>query len=429
MEPGVQPVLEMDFPEPLQALLALLHREAMALGVGRLALVGGAVRDGLLHQRSGPRSLRRPLPPLPDLDLVVEGDAAVLARSLQARLGDQRMSRCVVHQAYGTAELVLDGTLLDLATARRETYPSPGENPVVEPGDLASDLARRDFSVNAMAIVLGASSCTTALLDPYGGRSALTTGELSFLHLGSVADDPTRVIRAARYAARLGFALDASGCAQVRATIQAWPWSRRHGDAPGQAPPAPSTRLRMELDRLIEREPWSQALHLLQTWGAFNCWTLPFSWISNGDEPAPAGRLGVPLLPALLISASDPMGLAQRLQLPQQQQHLLQQALDLMVWLEVKEHDQIKSGAPLADWSPADWTQALEGHGWSPQAVALALAVNHVYWRPLLRWWGRWRHVTSPQSARELIAAGWTPGPSLGAELQRRRLLRLCSMH
>ena len=92
MEPPVQPVLEMDFPEPLPALLALLHREAVALGVGRLALVGGAVRDGLLHQRSAQRSSRS-LPPLPDLDLVVEGDAAALARSLQARLGDQRLSR------------------------------------------------------------------------------------------------------------------------------------------------------------------------------------------------------------------------------------------------------------------------------------------------------------------------------------------------
>ena len=193
MEPPVQPVLEMDFPEPLPALLALLHREAVVLGVGRLALVGGAVRDGLLHQRSAQRSSHS-LPSLPDLDLVVEGDAAALARSLQARLGDQRLSRCVVHEAYGTAELVLDGILLDLATARRETYPAPGDNPVVQPGDLASDLARRDFSVNAMAIVLGASSWSDALLDPHGGRSALAAGELSFLHAGSVESSTDDVV-------------------------------------------------------------------------------------------------------------------------------------------------------------------------------------------------------------------------------------------
>lgn len=428
MEPPVQPVLEMDFPEPLQPLLALLHREAVALGVGRLALVGGAVRDGLLHQRSAQGSSRT-LPPLPDLDLVVEGDAASLARSLQARLGDQRLTRCVIHEAYGTAEFVLDGTLLDLVTARRETYPAPGENPVVEPGDLASDLARRDFSVNAMAMVLGASSRFNALLDPHGGRAALVAGELSFLHAGSVTDDPTRVIRAARYAARLGFALDASGCAQVRDTIQAWPWPWRHGDAVGQAPPALSTRLRMELDRLIEREPWPQALDLLQAWGAFDlldpALQLDRRWRRRLRR---AGYLGVPLLPALLIGATDPVAVAQRLQLPQQQQHLLQQALDLMAWLEAADHGDTEASGCLADWSPADWTQALEGHGWSPQAVALTVAANHGCWRPLLRWWGRWRHVTSPQSARELIAAGWTPGPSLGAELQRRRLQHLLCM-
>ena len=150
------------------------------------------------------------------------------------------------------------------------------------------------------------------------------------------------------------------------------------------APPALSTRLRMELDRLIEREPWSEAVHLLQTWGALElldpALQMDRRWRRRLHR---AGHLGVPLLPALLIGASDPVAVAQRLQLPQQQQHLLQQALDLMAWLE--------AGAPLADWSPADWTLALEGKGWSPQAVALTVAATHHCWRPLLRWSGRWR--------------------------------------
>ena len=124
-----------------------------AVQAGRVALVGGAVRDLLLH-----RVHNDPWLGVPDLDLVVEGPASALVEALVAQLGPGVVQRCQEHGAYGTVELELnlsgEPLLLDLATARRETYPVPAENPQVSFGCLADDLARRDFSINAMALEL-----------------------------------------------------------------------------------------------------------------------------------------------------------------------------------------------------------------------------------------------------------------------------------
>ena len=412
MGPPVQPVLAMDLPGVDPSLLALVSEQAAAIGIGRVALVGGAVRDGLLHNRNCDswRVCR-------DLDFVVEGDAVALAEALLLRVGSERMPRLQTHPAYGTAELEIDGLLLDLASARRESYPSPGANPLVTLGDLESDLDRRDFSVNAMAMVLGEASMEAGLIDFHKGSQDLELRELVFLHPGSVADDPTRVVRAARYAARLGFTLGSDGLAQVARGVQKWPWTWRSGDPAKAAPPALSTRFRMELELLFEKEPWSHALQFLEDWGAF-----PLLDPQLQNDPRRmlrlrrAARLGLPLLPALLLGACAPLEVAERLQLPLQQIRWLEQVQEIFIWLG---SDAMQ--APELSWTPVDWTESLERQGWSAEAVALAVAGSERHWRPLLRWWGRWRHLTSPKSAKTLIAEGWAPGPQLGTELKRRR--------
>lgn len=149
-------------------------------------LVGGAVRDLLLgHPRA-------------DVDLVVEGDVAALAERLGGAAAE--------HERFGTVKVEVEGHEVDIATARTETYPEPGSLPVVAPADdVEADLGRRDFTINAMAIPLDGE---VRLLDPYGGRADLEQGLLRILHSRSFEDDPTRAIRAARYASRLGFALE-----------------------------------------------------------------------------------------------------------------------------------------------------------------------------------------------------------------------------
>ena len=395
----------MDLPGVPSSVLEALQGAARSLGIPRLALVGGVVRDQLLHQRCG-----RAWSGVADLDWVVEGDAAALVAELVRQLGSERITNVQEHGSFGTVALQLDGIPLDLATARQEHYPAPAENPVVRAGTLGADLARRDFTVNAMALDL----VTGELVDLHHGQEDLASGQLQFLHAGSVQDDPTRVIRAARYAARLGFQLEEESCAQIRSTIQQWPWGWRHGDAALEAPPALATRLRMELERLLEREPWPQALDLLEQWQA-----LPLLDSQLQQDPRRtqrlhwARRLGLPLMPAFLLGAADPLGAAQRLQIPGKQQQWLQQCGALRDWLV--------ETPPALDANPSIWSTALEQQGCSPEGVALAVTLRPPQWKPLLRWWGRWRRIQARQTARDLIAEGWQPGPAIGEELRRQR--------
>jgi hypothetical protein len=113
-----------------------------------------------------------------------------LARRLAAG-GEVRLQSCREHGLYGTVEIELEFPagnqasdpsgqptlpttyLLDVATARQEHYPVPGENPVVRFGSLDDDLARRDFSINAMALVFAFPGPGLRLLDPHGGGADL----------------------------------------------------------------------------------------------------------------------------------------------------------------------------------------------------------------------------------------------------------------
>ena len=151
-------------------------------------LVGGAVRD-----------LLRGATPI-DLDLAVEGDAEEAARTVASRLG----AEAVEHERFGTASVHLADSTVHFATARRECYPEPGALPEVEPASIEEDLGRRDFTINAMAMALPDGP----LVDPHGGQADLKDRIVRVLHERSFVDDPTRLLRALRYEARIGGRLD-----------------------------------------------------------------------------------------------------------------------------------------------------------------------------------------------------------------------------
>ncbi len=165
-------------------------------------LVGGPVRDALLGRLSE------------DVDLAVERGARVLAEDLAFRLG----GRAIEHAEFLTAAAhFADGDIVDVVTARRESYPAPGALPQVHPGTIEEDLLRRDFAMNAIAYELDSGT----ILDPAGGRADLDARRVRILHERSFIDDPTRVFRALRLAARLGFALEPATEARLREAIEA----------------------------------------------------------------------------------------------------------------------------------------------------------------------------------------------------------------
>lgn len=161
-------------------------------GLSPAYLVGGALRDLLRGEESV------------DLDVAVEGDAPATARELAERLDGE----AVEHERFGTATVSVEGMTVDLATTRRERYARPGALPEVEPATLVEDLARRDFTVNAMAAALAPVELGR-LHDPHGGVPDLAAKVVRVLHYRSFVDDPTRLLRAVRYEVRLGFAMDA----------------------------------------------------------------------------------------------------------------------------------------------------------------------------------------------------------------------------
>jgi tRNA nucleotidyltransferase (CCA-adding enzyme) len=220
----------MDLRRALESTYPELSEVAAAAAGAPLYLVGGAVRDLLLGRGRA------------DMDLVVVGEAADLAGRLDAET--------VENERFATAKARLSGHVVDIARARTESYPRPGALPEVEPADsIGADLARRDFTVNAMAVPLQGEP---RLIDPHGGRDDLEAGLLRVLHDRSFADDPTRALRAARYAARLGFGLDAETEALLRSA---------------DLSTVSSDRREAELLRLADEETALRGLELLDAWG------------------------------------------------------------------------------------------------------------------------------------------------------------------
>jgi tRNA nucleotidyltransferase (CCA-adding enzyme) len=357
--------------EALDALRAL-PCGARALGAFEpgdgVHLVGGAVRDLLLGRT--PR----------EVDLVVEGDLDAAA----ARLGSAEVT---AHDRFGTARVLFGDCEIDLARARRETYLRPGALPEVEPASLAEDLRRRDVTVNAIALDLDGRvhAVPQALED-------LEAGVLRVLHDRSFVDDPTRLWRVARYAARLGFAVEP----RTRALAREADPSTVSGD-----------RLGAEL-RLALREPDPSAA--LRAARDLNPRLLP-----DGFDPDPRGLPdALALLPAgegrpdLLTLAAATAGI---------------DAMTLLRWLDdmgfvASERDTVaaasrfSTGAPLrAARTPSEIARAARG---APlEAVALAGGEN------ARRWIEDLRHVRLEITGADLLATGVPQGPEIGERLRR----------
>ena len=172
------------------SVLRELSQLASGLGID-LYLVGGSVRDVLANA------------PLTDVDIMASDNPERLIESIRGR-GDAKVQKA---SAFGTWSVTVRGVEMDVSTARRETYERPGALPTAFPGTIEDDLARRDFSVNAMAISLSEDSWGD-LLDPHDGVTDLSRGVIRVLHDRSFEDDATRILRAIRYSYRLNFRLE-----------------------------------------------------------------------------------------------------------------------------------------------------------------------------------------------------------------------------
>ena len=159
-------------------------------------VIGGYVRDLALNRHSK------------DIDVVTVGDGIALARAVGRRLPGK--GRVTVFKNFGTAMLpTREAGKIEFVGARRESYRAESRKPEVEAGTLEEDLARRDFTINALGLSLNADDFG-ALVDRFGGMRDLATQTLRTPLDPDItfSDDPLRMMRAVRFASQLGFDIE-----------------------------------------------------------------------------------------------------------------------------------------------------------------------------------------------------------------------------
>ena len=323
----------------------------------RLYLVGGAVRDLFLG-----------LAPPGDLDVAVDGNVEAVA----GRLGVPGTT----HERFGTASVELGPTRIDLARTRTETYSRPGALPDVAPAGIEQDLARRDFTVNAIAVPLDGSR---AIIDPHSGTVDLADELIRVLHRDSFRDDPTRALRAARYCARLGFQLEEETRKLLtEADLMTISAERRHA----------------ELLRLAEEPAAAVGFALLADWA-----------LASVDAGAPQ-RVQASLD---VLAGGDWAGVAERAQ---------------VVLAAAMPDPALEAGIlRLASARPALPSEAIGlTRGRSGVELVLARAAGGAW---LDRWVHEWSKVRLEISGDDLIAAGIAQGPAIGRALHAALVAKL----
>jgi tRNA nucleotidyltransferase (CCA-adding enzyme) len=398
----------------LEQLRGLPGGEALlevATGRGDVELVGGAVRDLLLGRK--PR----------ELDVVVgcevaSADAGQFARELGSQLSGQGGVEVSLeiseHERFGTALLEWDGGRIDVATRRAESYPEPGALPDVCAGTPWEDLQRRDFTINAIAISLGGGE-RGAQRHVQEALEDLAAGRLRVLHDQSFVDDPTRLLRLARYKARLGFEVEDHTAELARAAIAARVLETVSG-----------ARIGTELRLALAEGDAVASLAALSELG-----------VLGGLHPRlrfeePVARATLELLPkdgrpdlALLASLVLPLALRAHGD-PRAEIITLLDRWDF----PAGDRDRVAVAAiavpRLLEELPADMRPSAirdAAQGVPPEGVALAGALGCE--EPARRWLRDVRNVHLEITGDDLLAAGLPEGPEIGRRLQAVLVLRL----
>lgn len=307
-------------------------------------MIGGAVRDGL-RGGAGP------------LDVVTDGDHVALAAALGGELR--------VHERFLTAVVSTPDGPIDVVRARAEAYPYPGALPEVAPAGFDEDRRRRDFTINTIAVSVRQPG---VLIDPLDGTADLRRGLLRDLHERSFADDPTRALRAARYAARLALSVEEGTLERLRSAALAT---------------VSAERIEAELRRIAAEPAPRPAFELLDTWGL-----LPLSDLA-GELIEGAVELLTHDLWSRLVAREDLVLAAAR-----------------------GELERARALAASSPGSASELVQAARGHAGTELALARLLGA-----RWLDRYLEELQHVRLEISGDDLLAAGVPEGPAVGRGL------------
>ncbi len=351
--------------------------------------VAGAVRDLLLDRK------------MTDLDLVMECDAPSI---LHAALPDTKLT---VHARFRTASAIVGGTRIDAATARSEAYARPGALPRIAPAGIEADLHRRDFAMNAIALRLSGEG---ALLDPCDGLADIAARRIRVLHDASFQDDATRMFRALRYAARLGFTLEPHTATVLTRDLA------YIGAIGGE-------RLRRELELILGEATGGSALEAAVRYAALQQIHAALSWDRARStalaDPVPNRVPALPYGFALLSANASPAeasAIVARLKLKRSEAEAVTGTASMQ---------SVAAMLRRPDAKPSGVVVLLDRFPLAAVAARAAIESDPIARQLALRYLAEWRNVRPILRGDELIEMGVPAGPQVQRGLQLVRAARL----
>ncbi len=376
----------------------------------KVAIVGGYIRD-LLITKIHKKKFFNPI----DIDIITEGSSVDLAKFVKKNISNVELCLIKEFEIYDTVELNINNLKIDIASAREENYKAPGLNPIIKHANIEQDLKRRDFSINAIAFEFSKKE----IIDFFDGIKHIKEKELHLLHENSIQDDPSRLIRCARYASRLGFKISKQSLQQSQRVVHRWPWAVIKDNTKSRFPPGISIRIRMELSEIYKYDNLAKTISLLNDWEVIsilnknitinNEFLRGLKWIKK--------LKGNYIL--YLLKNSENLELScQRFFINSKEMKTIKEYLNITNQLE-------KEKEKFLNLTPSEWTEFIETKNLDEETVKLLICNGGAFWKSFFKWLFIYKFIKSKKSGKLLKSEGWQPGKNMGDEIKRLRYVEI----
>ncbi len=376
----------------------------------KVAFVGGYLRD-LLISKFHKKSFSEPV----DIDLVIEGSSISLAKFIKKNIVNVDLCLIKEFNLYNTVEININDYKIDIASARKEIYSAPGLNPTVTNSTIEEDLKRRDFTINSIAFEVS----TRKIYDLFGGIYDIKSKTLNLLHSNSISDDPSRLIRCAKYASRLDFNISNDSLKQSQEAVRQWPWKGSETHQKMISPPSLGIRIRMELAEIYKHDNLNNVISIIHKWKIISIlnenikvdkrFLRGLNWIK---------KLNGNYMLYLLKDAEDLETACKRFLVNNGEIKILE---DYSTIKKILKTNQKK----FMDFSPSSWTEFIENRNLKDETVKLLICDGSPYWRNLLKWLLIYKFIKSQKNGETLKKEGWKQGKEMGKEIKRLRYLEI----
>ena len=380
----------------------------------KIAFVGGYLRD-LLISKFHKKSFSKPV----DIDIVIEGSSISLAKFIKKNI--ENVDLCLIKEfnLYNTVEIDINDYKIDIASARKETYSAPGINPTITESTIEEDLKRRDFTINSIAFEVSKRK----IYDLFGGISDIKSKKLNLLHSNSISDDPSRIIRCAKYASRLDFNISNNSLKQSQETVRKWPWKSSETHQKITYPPALGIRIRMELAEIFKHDNLNNVVSIIHKWEIISIlnknitvdkrFLRGLNWLK---------KLNGNYMLYLLKDSEDLEKICQRFLVNNSEIKILEDYSNIKKILKINQKK-------FNHFSPSSWTEFIEDRNLNVETVKLLICDGGPYWRNLFKWLFIYKFIKSKKDGKTLKKEGWDPGKEMGKEIKRLRYLEIDNLN